>query len=56
MFAGIATDGPFGGGNEEKQWRSMLNEQFANAIAKSGGIGIADQLYRQILAIQEGQS
>ncbi len=56
MFAGIETDGPFGGGGAEKQWRSMLNEQFANAIAKSGGIGIADQLYRQILAIQEGQS
>ena len=56
MFAGIETDGPFGGGTEEKQWRSMLNEQFATAIAKSGGIGIADQLYRQILAIQEAQS
>ncbi len=56
MFSGIETDGPFGGGNGEKQWRSMLNEQFATAIAKSGGIGIADQLYRQLLEIQEGQS
>ncbi len=56
MFAGIETGGPFGGGSGEKQWRSMLNEQFATAISKSGGIGIADQLYRQILAIQEGQS
>ena len=56
MSAGIATDGPFGGGSEEKQWRSMMNEQFAAAMAKSGGIGIADQLYRQILAIQEEQS
>ena len=56
MFAGIKTDGPFGGGGGEKQWRSMLNEQFANAISKSGGIGIADQLYRELLEIQEGQS
>lgn len=55
MFAGITTDGPFGGGNGEQQWRSMLNEQYATAISKSGGIGIADQLYRQMLEIQEGR-
>ena len=55
MFAGIKTDGPFSGGNGEQQWRSMLNEQYATAISKSGGIGIADQLYRQMLEIQEGR-
>lgn len=53
MFAGIETDGLFGGGHGEKVYRSMLNEQYANQIAKSGGIGIADQLYAEMIKFQE---
>ncbi len=56
MFAGIHSDGPFGGGAAEGQWRSLLHEQYANAIAKAGGIGIADQIYRQIIQLQEANS
>ncbi len=54
MFQGIKTDGPFGGGHSEAMFRSMQNEQVAKEIARSGGIGIADAIYRQILELQEG--
>lgn len=54
MFQGLETDGPFGGGPSEAMFRSMQNEQIAGEIARSGGIGIADAIYRQILELQEG--
>lgn len=52
MFAGIETDGPFGGGHAEGAYRSMLNQEYAKAISLSGGIGIADQVYAEILRTQ----
>lgn len=54
MFQGIKTDGPFGGGHSETMFRSMQNEQISKEIARSGGVGIADAVYRQILELQEG--
>lgn len=53
MFSGISTDGPFGGGHSEQMYRSMMNEEYANAIVKAGGIGLADNVYREILKLQE---
>jgi len=53
MFAGIETDGPFGGGNAEKMFRSVLSDQYGKEMAKTGSIGIADQVYAEILKIQE---
>ncbi|MGK2873497.1 MAG: rod-binding protein [Alphaproteobacteria bacterium] len=53
MTTGIKTDGPFGGGQGEEMFRSLLNQQYAEMLTKSGGIGIADHVYRQILALQE---
>lgn len=55
MFASVKMDGPFDGGYGGSVYRSMLNEQYAKAIAKSGGIGIADKIYQQILQLQEQQ-
>jgi Rod binding domain-containing protein len=55
MFAGVETSAPFGGGHAEKQFRSVLLGEYAKDMAKSGGIGIADEVYREILAIQEGK-
>ena len=52
MFSGIETDGPFGGGHAEKVYRSMMSQQYAKSIVKSGGVGLADQVYREILAKQ----
>ena len=53
MFRGIKTDGLFGGGFSEGLYRSMMNEQVANSISRSGGVGIADAVYREILSLQE---
>ena len=53
MFAGIETDGPFGGGHAEQLFRSMLSQEYGKAMSRSGGIGIADQVYREILKTQE---
>lgn len=52
MFGGIETDGPFGGGNAEATFRPMLLDQYADAIAKGGGIGIADSVLKEILKLQ----
>lgn len=53
MFAGIKTDGPFGGGHAEEIFRSMLIEETGKTISRAGGIGIADAVYRQLLIYQE---
>ena len=55
MFTGIEGDGPFGGSGATGVWRSMLTDQYARSFAKSGGIGIADQVYRSLIAHQEKQ-
>lgn len=53
MFEGLKTDGPFGGGNAEEIFRSMMVDEMGTAIARSGGIGIADAVYQKLLALQE---
>ena len=53
MFSSIKTDGMFGGGFGEETWRSMQSEQMADSIAKSGGIGLAEQITRSLLDVQE---
>ena len=53
MFSGIKTDGPFGGGHGEQVYRSMLNQEYAASIAKSGGVGIADDLFNEMIKTQE---
>jgi len=53
MFADIGTDTLFGGGEGEKIYRSMLLQQYAEITAKSGGVGIADAVQREMLTLQE---
>ena len=53
MFTGIDGDGPFGGSGATGVWRSLLTDQYAKSIAKAGGIGLADQVYRSLIAHQE---
>lgn len=53
MSAGIKTDGPFGGGQGEQIFRSLLNQEYAGSLTKHGGIGLADDIYRQILKLQQ---
>ncbi len=53
MFSSIKSDGMFGGGYGEETWRSMQSEQYANLLSENGGIGLADQIMSNLLAIQE---
>jgi peptidoglycan hydrolase FlgJ len=53
MFTGIDGEGPFGGAGGAGVWRSFLSDEYAKSFAKAGGIGIADQVYKALLAQQE---
>src|SRR5690606_32481620 len=53
MFAGVTGDGPMGGQGATGVWRSFLTDEYARSFAKSGGIGIGDQVYSSLLAQQE---
>ncbi len=53
MFSSLQSDENFGGGFGEETWRSMQAEELANSIAKTGGVGIADQLMGEMIAAQE---
>jgi flagellar protein FlgJ len=53
MFSSIKTDGAFGGGFGEQTWRGMQSEQMADNIAQSGGIGLADQIVKNLLDAQQ---
>ncbi len=55
MFAGIESDKLFGAGNGENVYRSLLTQEYAKVAAKSGGVGIADAVQREILRMQEAQ-
>lgn len=52
MFAGLQTDGPFGGGAGEATWRGFLVEAMARQVSQGGGIGLADHVQRELLALQ----
>lgn len=52
MFAGIG-DGPFSGGPGAKVWQSFLTDEYAKSFVKAGGVGIASQIQRELLAQQE---
>ncbi len=56
MFSGISTDGPFGGGNGESIYRSLLNNEYAKIIGRAGGVGIADAVHKEILRLQESET
>ena len=52
MFSGVETDGPFGGGQGEDVFRPMLLDQYADAVARGGGVGIAYAVLKEILRMQ----
>ncbi len=53
MFENIEAAEPFGGSSSEKMWRTMQVGEYGKAIAKAGGIGIADAVFREIIKAQE---
>lgn len=55
MFESVDIDPLTGGGNGEEVFRSLLVNEYGKTIAKSGGIGIADHVQREMLRLQEGK-
>ena len=53
MFEGISANGPFGGGKGEEMFRSFQVDAYAQAISRRGGVGIAQNVAREILRLQE---
>jgi Rod binding domain-containing protein len=53
MFDGLDTDGLGGGGMGEEIFRPMLVERYADAISRSGGVGVADSIVRELMRLQE---
>ncbi len=53
IFETLGSDELFGAGPGEDVYRSMLVEQYGKAIARSGGIGLAEAVQREILRLQE---
>jgi Rod binding domain-containing protein len=54
MFAGVKTDGMFGGGAGEDMFRSLMIDEYAKQITtQGGGLGLADSVTRELLKRQE---
>jgi Rod binding domain-containing protein len=47
--------GMFSPGQAGEIYRSMLTQEYGKAFAKAGGVGIAQQVQREILKLQEVQ-
>jgi Rod binding domain-containing protein len=56
MFEGLEGDGPMGGTEDTGAWRKFLTDAYAREITASGGVGIGDAVYRELLAVQEAGS
>ncbi|MDY4841798.1 MAG: rod-binding protein [Alphaproteobacteria bacterium] len=56
MYEGVSTDGMFGGGNAERMYRSLLLNEYGKQMAKTGTVGVKDDIMRSIIEMQEMQS
>lgn len=54
MFTGLGEGGTWGKGHGADAWQSLLIDEYARTIAESGGIGLADSVERELIALQEG--
>jgi flagellar protein FlgJ len=52
MFDGVKTSEPFGGGQGEAMFKSLLTEAMAKEVTKAGGVGLADTVQREMLKMQ----
>ena len=55
MFDNLKAAEPFGGGFGEDVWRSLQVQEYGKAIAKSGGIGLADTVAQELIHAQEAR-
>ena len=53
MFSGISSDGPFGGGQGEEMFRSLMMDEYGKQFAAQGGFGLSAAVQRELLKHQE---
>jgi flagellar protein FlgJ len=56
MTSGIKGDGPFGDTPGTGVWRSKLTEEYSKSFAKSGGVGISNDVFRTLILQQAGRA
>lgn len=56
MTSGVKGEGPFGDTQSTGVWRSMMVDQYARSFAKTGGIGIGNEVYRMLITQQANKS
>lgn len=56
MTSGLKGEGPFGDTKSTGVWRSMMVDQYARSFAKTGGIGIGNEVYRTLITQQANKT
>lgn len=52
MMKDVKVSEPFGGGQGEEMFKSFMNEAMAKQVVKTGGVGIADVVAKEMLKLQ----
>ncbi|MCQ8279667.1 rod-binding protein [Acetobacteraceae bacterium KSS8] len=56
MFATVDTSkSMFGGGEGEQSFKPMLVTEMAKQVEQRGGLGLADDIYKQMIRMQESR-
>lgn len=55
MFEGISTEPPFGGGQGEAMFRSLMLDEYGKKVAAQGGFGLARSVTHELLKTQEAR-
>jgi Rod binding domain-containing protein len=56
MTSGVKGQGPFGDTPGTGAWRSMLTDEYSKSFAKSGGIGISNDVFRTLILQQANRA
>jgi flagellar protein FlgJ len=53
MFSTVEVNPEMGGGHAEEIYRSLLVNEYGKLISRTGGIGLADHVKREMIKLQE---
>ena len=56
MTTGVKGEGPFGDTTGTGIWRSMLTDEYSKSFAKSGGVGISNDVFRTLILQQANRA
>jgi Rod binding domain-containing protein len=56
MTTGVKGEGPFGDTTGTGVWRSMLTDEYSKSFAKSGGVGISNDVFRTLILQQANRA